>query len=147
LDSDCYSRIKTGFDPKTIRKYLNQNELPKKKQPHGKLKPSLLDPYKDYLLRRLKEGITNCEVLLEEIQSMGYPGKMTILRDFIRPYRQKPKMVKNTSAYGIISAMRVPIPAFLSYSFINASNMAKYGLSYVTMLVDDSFFVHHQKVR
>ena len=44
----------TGFDPKTIRKYLNQNELPKKKkQPHGKLKTSLLDPYKDYLLRRL----------------------------------------------------------------------------------------------
>lgn len=81
----------TGFDLKTIRKYLKQNELPKRKQPHGNRKQSLLDPYKDYLLRRLKEGTTNCEVLLEEIQSMGYPGKMTILRDFIRPYRQKPK--------------------------------------------------------
>lgn len=33
----------TGFDTKTIRKYLDQNELPKKKQLHGKLKTSLLD--------------------------------------------------------------------------------------------------------
>jgi transcriptional regulator with XRE-family HTH domain len=34
----------TGFEPKTIRKYLNQNELPKRKQPNGKRKQSLLDP-------------------------------------------------------------------------------------------------------
>jgi transposase len=81
----------TGFDPKTIRNYVNQNELPKRKQHHGNRKQSLLDPYKNYLLKRLKEGTTNCEVLLEEIQSMGYLGKMTIQRDFIRPYRQKPK--------------------------------------------------------
>jgi transposase len=42
------------------------------------------------LLKRLKEGTTNCVVLLEEIQGMGYDGQMTILREFISPFREKP---------------------------------------------------------
>lgn len=45
---------------------------------------------KIYILTRLKEGTTNCVVLLEEIKSMGYKGQMTILRNFVRAYRQKP---------------------------------------------------------
>ncbi|HDR7481912.1 IS21 family transposase [Bacillus toyonensis] len=79
----------TGFDPKTIRKYIQQDELPSKKKVEKK--PSKLDPYKPYLLQRIKEGTTNCAVLYDEIVSMGYPGKSTILRDFVRPYRQNPK--------------------------------------------------------
>jgi transposase len=85
----------TGFDRKTIRKYLKQDELPKRKNNQQANKKGKLDDYKEYLLKRLREGTTNCVVLFEEIQGMGYDGKMTILRDFIRPYRQKPK--KQTS--------------------------------------------------
>jgi transposase len=80
----------TGFDRKTIRKYLKGDKLPERKVSEKK-KTSKLDPYKSYLLQRIKEGTTNCVVLLEEIQAMGYTGKMTILRDFVRPYREKPK--------------------------------------------------------
>ncbi|QDP42132.1 IS21 family transposase [Radiobacillus deserti] len=79
----------TGFDPKTIRKYINSDELPKQKKSYKK--GSKLDPFKDYLKKRIKEGTTNCTVLLEEIEAMGYEGKMTILRDFVRPYRSRPK--------------------------------------------------------
>ncbi|CDQ20724.1 Transposase [Halobacillus karajensis] len=79
----------TGFDPKTIRKYINSDELPKKKR--SQKRPSKLDPYKEYLDKRIKEGTTNCEVLLEEIIALGYEGKITILRDFVRPYRARPK--------------------------------------------------------
>ena len=79
----------TGFDPKTIRKYINSDELPSKKKTNRKV--SKLDPYKDYVMKRIKEGTTNCTVLLEEILSMGYEGKLTILRDFVRPYRTRPK--------------------------------------------------------
>lgn len=85
----------TGFDRKTIRKYLKQDELPKRKNNQQANKKGKLDDYKEYLLKRLREGTTNCVVLFEEIQGMGYDGRMTILRDFIRPYRQKPK--KQTS--------------------------------------------------
>jgi transposase len=80
----------TGFDRKTIRKHLKGDKLPERKVSEKKRK-SKLDPYKNYLLQRIQEGPTNCIVLFEEIQAMGYTGKMTILRDFVRPYREQPK--------------------------------------------------------
>ena len=82
----------TGFDRKTIKKYIEQSELPnyqKRKTRHTKRKKLLAD-YEEYILQRLKEGTTNCVVLLEEIRTMGYQGQMTILRDFVRLYRHKP---------------------------------------------------------
>lgn len=79
----------TGFDRKTIRKYLEAETTPqsKKRIKRG----SKLDPYKAYLLERIKEGTTNCAVLMEEIRAKGYEGKSTILRDFVQPYREEPK--------------------------------------------------------
>lgn len=61
----------TGFDRKTISKYLKSNQLPERKASEQK-KESKLEPYKPYILQRVKEGTTNCVVLLEEIQAMGY---------------------------------------------------------------------------
>lgn len=63
----------TGFNQKTIHKYLNEDKLPERKV-NKKKKESKLDPYKNYLLQRIQEGTTNCVVLLEEIQAMGYTG-------------------------------------------------------------------------
>ncbi|OLS38649.1 hypothetical protein BTR22_03090 [Alkalihalophilus pseudofirmus] len=80
---------KTGFDPKTICKYTREDHLPKKKE--NKKRLSKLDPFKAYILERLKEGTTNCEVLFEEVQALGYDGKMTILREFVKPHRENPK--------------------------------------------------------
>lgn len=81
----------TGFDRKTIRKYIDQSELPNysKRKTKGSKKRKL-EKFESYILQRLKEGTTNCVVLLEEIQSMGYEGQMTMLREFVRKYRQKP---------------------------------------------------------
>ncbi len=79
----------TGFDPKTIRKYIKQDHLPVKKKTSNK--GSKLDAYKSYILQRIKEGTTNCSVLFDEVESMGYKGKMTILREFVRPYRTSSK--------------------------------------------------------
>ena len=79
----------TGYDPKTIRKYLKMENAPtkvKRKKRKGKL-----EPYEDYINERIKEGTTNCEVLFDEIQKLGYEGKMTILREYVRPYRLQPK--------------------------------------------------------
>lgn len=79
----------TGFDRKTVRKHLNADTVPvsKKRTP----RKSKLDPYKAYLLERIREGTTNCAVLMEEICAMGYEGKSTILREFVQPYREAPK--------------------------------------------------------
>lgn len=44
----------TGFDRKTIRKYLNAETVPQSAQ--RMKKGSILDPYKPYVLERIKEG-------------------------------------------------------------------------------------------
>jgi transposase len=67
----------TGFDRKTIRKYLKEDKLPERKVSEKKRK-SKLDPYKSYLLQRIQEGTTNGVVLFEEIQAMGYTGRIMI---------------------------------------------------------------------
>ncbi|WP_273851808.1 hypothetical protein [Guptibacillus spartinae] len=81
----------TGIDPKTIRKYIKSDEIPKRKSRHASSE-SKLDPYKEYLKTRKKEGTTNFSVLFDEIEGLGYEGKMSIFRDFVRPYRTSPKI-------------------------------------------------------
>lgn len=79
----------TGFDRKTIRKYINAEQLPRSSK--RTKRASKLDAYKPYLLQRIQEGTTNCVVLLEEIRAQGFDGKSTILKDFVQPYRERPK--------------------------------------------------------
>lgn len=71
----------------TVRKYVRAPEIPKPK-PRPK-RGSKLDPYKDYILQRLAEGVDNCVVLLREIRAMGYDGGYTILKAFVHPLRQR----------------------------------------------------------
>ena len=61
----------TGFDPKTIRKYLRDPRTPRY-GPRQK-RPSKLDPFKPYLQQRMAAGVWNATVLLEEAQ-YGFQG-------------------------------------------------------------------------
>jgi len=78
---------KTNHDRKTVRKIINQDAMPKMKE--REKEPSKLDPFKDYLKQRIDLGVFNCVKLLREISAMGYSGKSTILRDYIKPFRQR----------------------------------------------------------
>ena len=77
----------TGFDRKTVRKYLNRSEPPAYKPRPRKL--GKLDPYKDYIKARLQEVPLSATRLLEEIQNQGYTGGYTILKDFVREIKAK----------------------------------------------------------
>lgn len=79
----------TGFDRKTVSKYINNDQVPRSSK--RKMRESKLDAFKPYILQRIQEGTTNCMVLFEEVQAMGYEGKTTILREFVKPYRVQPK--------------------------------------------------------
>lgn len=82
---------RTGRDRKTIRKIINQKEMPTiKKRPQG---PSKLDPYMEYLQKRMDIGVYNCVKLLREIKDKGYTGGITILKDFVRPFRQREQAI------------------------------------------------------
>lgn len=79
----------TGFDRKTVSKYIKEDQVPQSTM--RKVRESKLGAFKPYVLQRIQEGTTNCMVLFEEIQAMGYEGKTTILREFVKPYRVQPK--------------------------------------------------------
>jgi transposase len=52
-------------------------------------RPSKLDPYKEYLRSRLEKFDLPATVLLREIRDRGYAGGVTILKEFIRPIKNK----------------------------------------------------------
>lgn len=81
---------KTGFDRKTVRKYLNLTTIPEPK-PRAK-KESKLDEYKDYIIKKLHEGPYTAARLFREIQEMGFTGKCTIVRDFVRKVRPEQRV-------------------------------------------------------
>ena len=66
----------TGYDRKTIRKYLLEPtarpKYPPRPKPAGKL-----EPFKVYLDERLEAGVWNARVLLRELRSRNYTGGYT----------------------------------------------------------------------
>ena len=82
----------TGFDRKTIRKYLI---APEAVPVYGRrpAKVSTLDSYKGYLEQRLQAGVWNARVLLRELRERGYQGGYTVLTDWLRPQRSAARSV------------------------------------------------------
>jgi transposase len=76
----------TGFDRKTIRKYLRDGSIPRygPREP----RPSKLDPFVDFLESRLQAGVWNGVVLLRELRERGYRGGYTRLKDYLHPRRR-----------------------------------------------------------
>jgi len=81
----------TGFDRKTVRKWLTQPGPPR----YGPRAPRLskLDPYKPYLDQRLSAGVWNAVVLLRELRERGYTGGYSILKAYLHPKRQAARAV------------------------------------------------------
>ncbi|MFY9724280.1 MAG: hypothetical protein WB579_16055 [Bryobacteraceae bacterium] len=91
LSIRAISRL-TGFDRKTIRKYLLQPEGPPVYGPRP-AQPGKLDAFKPYLEERLKAGVWNAQVLLRELRVRGYGGGYTILKDWLHPQRASAQTV------------------------------------------------------
>ncbi len=78
-----------GISRNTVRLALRRKEPPAYRRP---VVPSKLDPYRDYLLARLAEfPELSAVVLFEEVKALGYPGGLSILKDFTLPYRVRRK--------------------------------------------------------
>jgi len=76
----------TGYHRKTIRKYLANPKTPV----YGprKKRPSKLDPFRDYIAKRLEAGVWNAVVLLRELKERGYTGGYSILKAYLAPLRK-----------------------------------------------------------
>ena len=70
----------------TVRKYLKHPEavIPKPRPP----RPSKLDPFKEQITKWVMEDhCTNCEVIFERLQKLGYTGRISILKEYVQPLR------------------------------------------------------------
>lgn len=75
-----------GLSRNTVRKYLRSPGLPAAKPRPPR--PSKLDPYRPFLEARLGAGVLNTAVLLRELRARGYPGGVTILKEYVEPFRR-----------------------------------------------------------
>jgi transposase len=82
----------TGYDRKTIRKYLI---MPVGRPVYGprQVPVSKLERFKPYLHERLQAGVWNAQVLLRELRQRNYSGGYTILTDWLRPQRESARVV------------------------------------------------------
>lgn len=74
----------------TVRKYIQKGTDPVY-TPRGQI-PVKLDPYKPYIMRRLKDAQPHwipSTVIYREIKSQGYPGGKTQLKDFMHTLKFK----------------------------------------------------------
>ena len=77
----------TGFDRKTIRKYLAHPDLEPRYMPRPG-RPSLLDPFKAYVEERLSAGVWNAVVLTRELHERGYQGEYSTVKEYLQPKRE-----------------------------------------------------------
>jgi len=82
----------TGYDRKTVRKYLSA-EAPVPTYGPRSPRASKLDPYKPYLEQRQQAGVWNAAVLLRELRQRGYAGSYTLVKDYLQPQRQAAREV------------------------------------------------------
>jgi len=75
-----------GISIQTVRKYLREGRW--KAYKRTVFSPSLLDPYKKHLIRRMPEVDYCARILFEEIREQGYPGSYGLVKRFLRPHRK-----------------------------------------------------------
>ena len=87
-----------GIARNTVRRYLNSPEAIRPKP--RRLRASKLDPYTEYVDRRLAEGLENCVVLHRELTGLGYDGGYSILKSYMSPRRRPEATMRFKTAPG-----------------------------------------------
>lgn len=83
----------TGFDRKTVRKYLANPDRQPKYGPRQKKQPRRLDPFTGFIDERLAAGVWNAVVLLRELRERGYAGGYSAVKEYLQPKREEAQAV------------------------------------------------------
>ena len=73
----------SGISKNTARKYRE----PQKPSEHSTKMGSKLDGFREDIQEMMHQGIFNCVVILERLRAKGYTGGMSILKDYVHPFR------------------------------------------------------------
>ncbi len=76
-----------GLHRDTVRKYLEQGELPRYTK--GKRRASMLDPYKQVIQDLLAEDAYQATWLFERIRQFGYPGGYDTVRHYVQGIKEQ----------------------------------------------------------
>jgi len=77
-----------GISRQSVYAYLKMKEPPARTRIHRQYKP-LIDPYKEYLVKRWNEGCRNAQLVYREIKEQGYTGSDQPVARFFAQFRQK----------------------------------------------------------
>ncbi len=77
-----------GISRQSVYAYLKMKEPPGRTRIHRQSKP-LIDPYKEYLIKRWNEGCRNAQQVYREIQAQGYTGSDQPIARFFAQFRKK----------------------------------------------------------
>jgi transposase len=80
----CDIARQLGVHPKTVSRAIARGSAPRRT---GRPRGSRLDAFKPQVDALLAEGVWNAVVIFREIQTRGYTGRLSILRDYLRPKR------------------------------------------------------------
>src|SRR5450830_808222 len=69
----------------TVKKYLEEGEQEDRRT--GTKRPSKLDPYKAEIEMLMSLGVYNAAAIYERLLEKGFDGKITILKDYLKPLR------------------------------------------------------------
>lgn len=76
-----------GLDRKTVRVHLHHPTPPRYQRP---IRPSKLDPYREWIQTRLQEAPLTATRLLRELRPLGYTGGYSILKAWVAQVRPRP---------------------------------------------------------
>jgi transposase len=89
-----------GRNRRTVKKYIRASTFPQR-QPRRRRHPTLLDPYKTYLLERWNAGCHSALELCREIQSQGFQGKYSVVADYVSRFRVAGRRVSKHRDSGV----------------------------------------------
>lgn len=75
---------RTGKDRKTIRKWIQRDDLPRRQK---RSSSSILDPFKPFIQKKMRAGVVNAAKMFRLVKEMGYAGKERIVRAYMAPLR------------------------------------------------------------
>jgi transposase len=75
---------RTGKDRKTIRTWIQRDDLPRRQK---RSSSSILDPFKPFIQKKMRTGVVNAAKMFRLLKEQGYTGKERILRAYMAPLR------------------------------------------------------------
>lgn len=86
---------RVGIGERTVRRWLAHGSFPEARR--RRRRPSLIDPYEQYVISRWKEGYGSGSQLYRELTDQGYKGSLTAMYQYLATLRT-PQSQPSTSA-------------------------------------------------